>query len=234
VVALFSAACTPAPPTPNADYQMRDYTAHPAGPRDPVPCSATPSPVLVIFYPEGGGSVGRGVVEQVDGVSEHVLQFSTGVGLRLRPTTGEAGNDRYSIVVLFRLSGIGGYDRLIDVKHGTSESGLYLFQGGLTFWPHSALGSKTVANNEWAQVVLTRTAGGTVRGYVDGVQQWQFTDTLGDALIDSANELRFFKDNEGGTEHSAGAVARIRVFDRALSQSEIDALGQTPGSPCAT
>jgi hypothetical protein len=53
----------------------------------------------------------------------------------------------------------------------------------------------------------------------------------------SYNNLIFFRDNisGGGTgEHSAGAVARVRLFNRPLSQSEINDLGQTPATPCAT
>ena len=85
-------------------------------------------------------------------------------------------------------------------------------------------------------MVLTRAADGTVRGFVDGVQQWQFTDTNGFGVI-SDNRLIFFRDNisGGGTgEHSAGAVARVRLFDRPLTQTEINNLGQTPATDCAT
>ena len=74
-----------------------------------------------------------------------------------------------------------------------------------------------------------------LRGYVDGVRQWQVPDTAGEGLL-TRNQLVFFRDNTSGgssTEHSAGAVARIRLFDRALTQDEIDRLGQTPGSPCS-
>jgi hypothetical protein len=82
--------------------------------------------------------------------------------------------------------------------------------------------------------VLTRAADATVRGFVDGTPQWQFTDTAGDGVI-SSNRLVFSMDNlsGGGTgEHSAGAVARVRLYDRALSQAEINSLGQTPATPC--
>jgi hypothetical protein len=53
----------------------------------------------------------------------------------------------------------------------------------------------------------------------------------------SDNNLIFFRDNISGAgtgEHSAGAVARVRLFNRPLSQSEINDLGQTPATPCAT
>jgi hypothetical protein len=233
-VALLAAACGPTPPPPNTDYQFRDYSAAFG---TPLGCANADGPDLFRLGTPGGTSV-EGVVEGVDGVSEHVWQFSKGVGLGLGPTTGEANNDAYSVVMLFRLSEIGGFDRLIDLKSGTAESGLHLYNGQLNFWrttaSNSFFGSKVIANNEYAQVVLTRAADGTVAGYVDGIRQWQFSDTTGEALISSQNTLRFFQDNAGGSEHSAGAVARIRVFDRPLTATEVSNLGQTPGSPCAT
>jgi hypothetical protein len=227
-VALVAVACGPnPPPTPNADYQFYAFER-----QYPLSCAATSGPPLA---PVGAGEFSFHVVEQVDGVREHVAQFSTGGGFSLAPTTSEFPNNSYSIVMLFRLSEIGGFDRLLDFKSGTSDDGVYLVAGSLLFHRRSALGSKVIANNEYAQVVVTRAADGTTRGFVDGAQQWQFADTTGDGLISSANELIFFRDNTSGgftTEHSAGAVARIRVFDRPLSQTEINNLGQTPGSPC--
>jgi CSLREA domain-containing protein len=60
-----------------------------------------------------------------------------------------------------------------------------------------------------------------VVGYVDGIQQFSFSDTSGDAVIDANNALRFFRDNQSGSEHSAGSVARIRLYDTALTAVEI-------------
>jgi hypothetical protein len=228
-VALLAAACTPAPPTPNTDYQMfaRDPNVGAA-----LPCADTPGPVL--FELKGVGQAVGYTAESVDGIVEHVATFTQGAGFDILGVTNEEVEPgAYSIVVLFRMSQLGGFDRLLDFKSGTADSGVYMYNGSLRFWPHSSIGSKVIVNGEWAQVVVTRTAGGTQRGFVDGVQQWQFTDTAGDGVI-SNNRLVFFRDNVSGGEHSAGAVARIRLFDRALSQAEIDRLGQTPaGSPCA-
>ena len=89
-------------------------------------------------------------------------------------------------------------------------------------------------------MVITRRAAtpsslATVTGYVDGVEQWQVPDSAGVAVINQENTLRFFRDNDTGgatNEHSAGAVARIRLFDRPLSATEVQHLGQTPSTPC--
>jgi hypothetical protein len=237
---LLAAGCGPVPPKPNADYQMYALTPRQASPDEPESCAATPGPRLSWVLADASAVWSAGQqIESVDGVNEHVMHFSRGLGLSLSPTTGEVRNDAYSIVMLFRLSELVStfedFDRLIDFKGGTADTGLYLQSGRLRFYPNSMPGNRVIASNEWAQVVITRTATGTVRGFVDGAQQWQFTDSLGDAILSSHNQLVFFRDNLSGgatTEHSAGAVARIRVFDRALSTTEIAALGQTPSSPC--
>jgi hypothetical protein len=230
VTAFVAAACTPAPPTPNADYQFYAYQGDGEG--SAASCSATPGPPLVPWgyagYSDGG------VVESVDGINEHVQWFEKGGGWRF-VTSGEMRNDAYSVVILFRFEETAGWRRLLEFKNGTSDNGLYLLNGRLTFYPRPATGARTVGVNEYVQVILTRAANGVVRGFVDGAQQWQFTDTTGDALISSASVLFFFLDEggpAGGTEESGGAVARIRVFNRPLSNDEIRALGQTPGSPC--
>jgi hypothetical protein len=69
---------------------------------------------------------------------------------------------------------------------------------------------------------------------VNGTQQFQFPDRINDAVIDDdlfwGIRLIWFIDNkEGGTVHteeSSGAVARIRLWDRALSANEVAKLGR--------
>jgi hypothetical protein len=228
-VALLAAACTPPPPTPETDYQMHAKDVF----NSFVPCAATPGPGFHALTGIGT-SVGT-ATESVDGVNEAVATFSQGAGFDIEGVIGQVQANAYTIVVLLRMSQLGGFDRLLDLKNGTSDTGVYLYNGSLRFYPSSATGSKVVANNDWAQVVVTRAADGTVRGFVDSVQQWQFSDSNGFGVISSDNRLIFFRDNlsGGGTgEQSAGAVARVRLFDRPLSQSEINNLGQTPATPC--
>ena len=228
-VVLLAGACGPTPPTPDADFQMHA--------RDAIgsvkSCAATPGSTL---HPISG--VGTSVAfttESVDGVSEAVATFSQGAGFDISGVIGDVEANAYSIVLLVRMSQLGGFDRLLDFKNLTADSGVYLYDGSLRFYPSSATGSKVIANNEWAQVVVTRAADGTMRGFVDGAQQWQFNDSAGLGVI-STNRLVFFVDNisGGGTaEQSAGAVARVRLFTRALSPTEVGQLGQTPATPCA-
>ena len=178
------------------------------------------------------------VTATVDGSPRAVLQFPEGNGLRLAPTTGVVPNDVYTIVVLFEFDTTGAgtaYKRVLDFKNGTSDSGLYILSGNLSFFP-GFTGTTLLAPNTYYQVVLTRDAAGIVTGYVDGVQQFTFSDTSQIAVIDSSNALRFFRDNESGGpsgEHSGGSVARIRLFDTALTAAQVAALDRIAAPPTA-
>jgi hypothetical protein len=147
------------------------------------------------------------------------------------------GNDFYTIAVSARIDNIlgnqpgaagTGWLRLVDFKHGSLDSGLYDYRGQLNLYP-DACGTESPAplvDGVYEMVVLTRDSTGLVTGYVNGVQQFSFSDSSNDAVIDSHNTLRFFRDNTGTApnEASSGAVARIELFNTALSASDVAAL----------
>lgn len=167
----------------------------------------------------------------VDGTQRTVLNFAQNNGLALSPTAGLIPNDAYTVVILFAFRDVNGYRRILDFKNGTSDNGLYVFSGQLTFFPVVFGPGAPIAANAYVQVVLTRNAGGNVAGYVNGVQQFSFADSGGLAVIDANNTLRFFQDNTSGgagNEASAGSVARIRLYDGALSASAVAALDRLP------
>ena len=166
----------------------------------------------------------------VDGSSRTVLRFPEGNGLKLSPTTGVVPNNTHTIVVLFELNEVGDdesrFRRILDFKNGTSDSGLYVEDGRLSFYRQgigSVTGTTPIPANRYVQVVVNRDASGIVRGYVDGAEQFSFDDSVSQsAVIGGANTLRFFKDDT--IEHSAGSVARIRLFGSALSGTDVGAL----------
>ena len=162
----------------------------------------------------------------VDSTSTTVLSFSQNNGVSLSRTTGLIANDAYTVVILCSLSQTSSYRRLADFKNGTSDYGVYVQSGHLYFYPSSSGSSVSISDNTYVQVVLTREANGVVTGYVNGTQQFQFTDTSGIAIIDGNNSLRFFRDD--GSEASAGSVARIRIYNGALSATQVAALDRLP------
>jgi hypothetical protein len=164
----------------------------------------------------------------VDGVSKTVLSFSQNNGVSLSPTTGLVSSTSYSLVMLFSFQQTSSWRRIADVRNATSDGGLYNQSGKLYFYS-SASGSGTpITANTYVQVVLTRDPLGTVTGYVNGVQQFQFSDSGGAAIINAGNTIRFFRDDNNAGEASAGSVARIRVYDGMLTAAQVAALDRLP------
>ena len=174
------------------------------------------------------------VTDTVDGESTNVLKFPYNNGLALSPTTDAIANNVYTVVMLLNFDEANKARRLIDFKNGASDGGLYADASNRLDFRGIANGaSAVIPANTYVQVALTRDADKIVTGYVNGMQQFQFTDTNNDAVIDPNNTLRFFQDNlSGGTtgEASAGSVARIRLYERALAASEIAALDREPST----
>jgi hypothetical protein len=218
LAALALNGCDP-PLTPTADYQFN-------GTRK---ACGNDAPALTSL---GTTSF---ATEPVDGKNWKVQRFNDNSGVKLSPTTNEVSDSVYTVVVLFRISEPAGFNRLIDFKNGISDTGLY-DQGGILRFYTAAAGTSVKIGTTFVQVALTRASNKTVAGYVDGAKQFSFTDSSNDAVIFSST-LRFFQDNTGGgatNEASPGAVARIRLYNKALTASEVSGLDQLPASPCST
>ena len=184
-----------------------------------------PAPALT-----GLGTTGF-ATESVDGKTWKVQTFDDNSGVQLSPTANEMAPGAYTIVVLFesRHRRIRAPHRLQE-RHGRHRS---VQPGGYLSFYNLAAGAAATIGSTFVQVVLTRGADGTVSGYVDGAQQFTFTDTASQAVI-SNDTLRFFQDNTSGGagfEASPGAVARIRLYDKALTASEVGSLNQPPRTP---
>ena len=89
------------------------------------------------------------------------------------------------------------------------------------------------APNVLARVTITRDASDLFTGYVNGVQQIQFTDGGTLATFSTGTQIaRFFQDDlVFGGEASAGRVNYIRTFDTALSAAQVAALGVPSAVP---
>lgn len=224
VASLGMAACTP-PPGPTADYRLQDTLASSVG--------TPPALISINNAPNGPNTF---ATELVDGRSRRVLRFPQGNGLALHPSYPTAYYDVYSMAVLFRFDTVTGYRRVLDTWGGFHESGLYTRNGALDFYPLVNGSGAPIAADAYVQVVLTRDSAQKVTGYVNGAQQFQFTDSTGEAIIQSdlftGIRLYWFYDNEYGgtihTEESSGAVARIRVWNRALTGGEVSNLSRLP------
>jgi len=167
--------------------------------------------------------------ESVGGVQRTVLAFPEGNGLALAAASSIIPTSEYTIDILLRFETVSGYRRIVDFSNATGDIGLYDYNGSLNFYPSVTGTDRGFIENRWVQVTLTRDAAGNVVGYLNGLRQISFQDTEDRAVISQADVLRFFRDDNAiGGEQSAGAVARIRLYDRPLSAVEVAGLTLLP------
>lgn len=185
----------------------------------------------------GGPSLGT--LGGVTGASGYT--FGLGQGLTL---AGALPTSVYSLELSFRLDAVSGYRKLLDFKDRSQDFGFYVQNGFASFF--GAGGSNTLdpvfAPNTMAHLVLTRDAGSRFTAFVDGAQVLSFVDGTGMATFTGPGGIAYlFQDDLSGfEEHPSGFLDYLRVYDRALTGSEVaarlaagdDALpGTTPGTP---
>jgi hypothetical protein len=192
-----------------ADYRFNDTRSSSVG--------TAPDMTDITASPNAGNSF---ATETVGGSPRRVLQFPQGNGLAVS-TAGVIPTTTYSIVVLFRFADVSGFRRIVDFQNGTSDTGLYNFSGSLTFFGGSSGSGGAITpssgGDPYHEVLLTRDPGGEVVGYLDGAEQFRFSDSTGIAVIHPGQTLRFFADDSSiSGEEAAGAVARIGLYDGPL------------------
>jgi hypothetical protein len=212
--------------------------AAPAGASPEARAKAT----LVADYRFGGtlaGSVSGtpALVETGNGIADYVMddqlvyQFPKGNGLDLNAASTVMPTDRYTIAILMRFDAMSSYRRLLNFYKNQRDTGMYLYDGYPYFYdydyPYDSFGKMT--KGTWFQFVLTRSGAGVLTGYMNGELRFTVDDSANeDGVIGPVEDLlRFFRDNPNN-EESGGAVARIRIWDKPLSESKIAALGWLP------
>jgi Concanavalin A-like lectin/glucanases superfamily/PEP-CTERM motif len=164
-----------------------------------------------------GGSFGASALGAVG------YQFAANQGLVLSnvlPTS------VYTIDFSYSFDADSGYRKLIDFKSLTSDAGLYNLSQQLNFYPVTS-GVANLVAGQLARVTLTRNAAGVVSGYVNGTLQISFTDNSNLATFSDPQQLgRLFHDDNatGGRESSAGFVDYVRIYNVALTSTEVAGL----------
>lgn len=120
----------------------------------------------------------------------------------------------YSLETEFSFDDTGSYRKIADFFNLTSDTGFYNLGGALNFYPLTSGPPGMIANGQLVRVKLTRDAASTVTGYVGGVQQFFFDDSVSNLAVIN-NTLHLFRDDSatGGGEASAGFVNYIRLAD---------------------
>jgi hypothetical protein len=194
-------------PTPTHDYQLNSSLTDALG-----------GPSLVAL---GGTLTASG------------YQFGSNQGLNLSSALVDPAD--YSIELVFSWTSLsGGWQKIIDFHNLVSDVGLYTLGNGLQFM-NGAFAPNLFTAGVARHLVLTRDdATNVVRAYIDGVERWNFVDNAGDAVFDGPNDIiRFFQDDtaSGQTEAQSGFADRIRIFDGALSATDVAALFNPPPPP---
>jgi hypothetical protein len=154
--------------------------------------------------------------------SRTVLTFPTGVGLKLAPMSSVLANTgTYTVLFLVRYDVASGARKYLDFKNGTADNGLYDINGALAFY-NVATSPTAPITTAYVDIGLRRdAAAGQVTGFIDGAPVLQASDGIALGVVDANDAWRFFVDDMFGAEHSSGAVARIRVWDTALTDAEV-------------
>ncbi len=156
--------------------------------------------------------------------------FGAGQGPNL---SNAINSSTYSIEMFFSIDATTGYRRLIDFKNLTSDNGLYNLNTELNFYPHTTGPAGAFVAGQPVHVIVTRDgASNQFIGYVDGVQQISFTDSLLDGTFTGLNNIiHFFKDDVAVPgEEASGFLDYVRIYDCVLSAAEVSDLA-AGGSP---
>jgi hypothetical protein len=175
-------------------------------------------------YAENGGP---SLVPYGGTLAPNGYYFGVNEGLSL---SGTGIFDAYSIDIRFYFDDVGvsfnGYQRILDFKNRTSDSGLYdrdgslqLFATGGTDDPHAGTAGHVFTNGTMADLLVTRNASGFFSAFVNGQFAFSVMDTDGATRFSGPdNIIYFFMDDfvsltnfpdlpEAGT----GFVDRIQV-----------------------
>jgi hypothetical protein len=170
--------------------------------------------------------------DTVDGIVASVLGFPAGNGVALANASTVFPDSIYTIVAFFRFQTISSWRRILDFKSRTTDNGLYSYYAQLQFYGPGVTGTDaSIKAGSFIQVVLTRDAAKNVVGYVNGSQQISFVDNSGEAVVNAADTLSFFRDDlRVPNENSAGSVARITIYNQALTPAQVGLLSRLANS----
>jgi len=142
--------------------------------------------------------------------------FPAGQGLTL--TNGLDDTADYSIAMVMEFDALSPlWKRVIDFKEKSTDNGVYIVLSNLQFWPLVTGADAVVANTDFHLIVTRDSASATVKGYLNGDLQWSFADA--NNAVPPNNIVIFFED-DGPSEHAAGSVDCIRIYDGALSDAQ--------------
>jgi hypothetical protein len=127
----------------------------------------------------------------------------------------------YSVELAFSFDTVSGYRKILDFQNRASDTGFYVLNSALNFYPVATGPSGDFGVGQIARVVLTHDGSATA-GYVGNNQRWSFGGGP-NSLADISSVLHILRDDfaTGEGEASSGFVDYIRVYDTALTAGEV-------------
>ena len=194
--------------------------------------AASASAILVHDYELNGslsdGLGGPSLVANGGTLGASGYAFGANQGLSL---SGGINATDYSIVVDFSIANTSGYRKLVDFKNRLSDNGLYNLSTQLSFYPAASGPALALQANNAVRLALTRDGStNTTTGYVNSALQFAFVDGAALATFTGPGSIvNLFMDDfvTGQGEASAGFADAIRIYDGALTASEVM---QVPGA----
>ena len=155
------------------------------------------------------------------------FRFGANDGLQLAGGVAQGGP--WSIELLFDYDTQGSYEKIIDFSGLQSDSGLYTTYDKLSLYPVAVASTPQLTSGTLADLVLTRSAAGTLNAYVNGALSFTYDDSRY-GITASATPIAFFADDAAtnGREAAPGFVQRIRTYDTALSPADVKSLAAEP------
>lgn len=173
----------------------------------------------------GDGGPNFFIADVVDGHSRQSLRFPFNSGVRVA-TGGLVPFNNFTLVMLFRMAQLSGYRRVIDFNNGAQQCGGYIFNS--RFELESTASNSILMPDTYVQAVFVREPTGRVRVYRDGVLKIDEPQDQGCFAINS-NAIRFFQDDaQFPNEASPGSVARIRLYEGAMTTAQVQSLDRVP------
>jgi hypothetical protein len=168
---------------------------------------------------------------QVGGSLNGVWTWAVNNGLRLEQATKVLGSKgkAYTVVMLVRLDTVDGYNKIVDFENLDQDEGWYVYEESLYAydldgWVYDE--KLLVQAEKWRQIALTRTEHGVVRGYVGNKRIDGAPDEPKDFVLGPDKILHFLLDDSNPDESTGGDIARLRIWDTALSKRKIKHLGK--------
>ncbi len=134
-----------------------------------------------------------------------------------------AENDRRQVLLTNTADSQTGDNGFQVVKTASNTLQFMVGNGSSSGYFISAQTSLGITDSEWHHVAMTFT-GNSLKGYIDGVQRCSSSSTSG-SEGSSSLALRFGGPHEPINTFLNGSLDEIKLFDRALSASEVEELG---------